>query len=152
LPAPQRWRPSPPTRPEWGDSGTWPEGKSARSGPTINSPRSGTSRREGVFTVADTSVCLTAAGFSLSSGEASLEARVLAFVNAMAGCSLRQVVKGVAGRDSEVSGAVHALLSRGDLVNTGTPKNLALRVAGDSPAAGPGNVLGNAPKSDALPE
>jgi hypothetical protein len=109
-------------------------------------------KARGRFVVADTSVCLTAAGFSLASGGLSLEARVLAFVKATAGCSLRQVVKGVSGRDSDISGAIHALLSRGDLVDVGSAKGLALRVAVDAHAAGLGNALGNAPKADPLPE
>jgi len=109
-------------------------------------------KARGRFEVPDTSVCLTSNGFSLASGGASLEDRALAFVQSNPGCSLRQVVNGVAGRDSDISDTVHALLDRGGLVNTGSSRALALRVADTLPGTPPGNTQGNAASPDPLPE
>jgi len=96
------------------------------------------------FAVPNTSVCLTENGFLLASGEISLEARVLAFVQAQPGCSLRQVTQGVAGRDSDISAAVHALIAGARMVNNGRAGSFALSVAASPPGRVSGNTSGNA--------
>src|ERR1700730_4897145 len=98
----------------------------------------------GRFGVPNTSVCLTENGFALASGEISLEAQVLAFVQAQPGCSLRQVTQGVAGRDSDISAAVHALIGGARIVNNGTAGSFALSVAASPPGTVSGNTVGNA--------
>jgi predicted ATP-dependent serine protease len=100
---------------------------------------------KGRFAVPNTSVCLTENGFAIASGEISLEARVLAFVQAQPGCSMRQVTQGVAGRDADISAAVHALITGASLVNNGTAAGFALSVAASPPATASGSTAGNAP-------
>jgi hypothetical protein len=100
----------------------------------------------GRFEVPNFSVTLTATGFSLASGEMSLEARVLVFVQENSGCSMRDVTKGITGRrDSEISGTVEAMIEAGTLVDRGNGRRRAFHVAESQPAEGSGNAPGNAP-------
>jgi hypothetical protein len=81
------------------------------------------------FSIADTSIELAANGYRLAAGELSLETRVLAFVQAMPGCSSRALVKGVSGRHSDILAMVRSLKERHQLFQDGTGKRHALRIA-----------------------
>jgi hypothetical protein len=87
--------------------------------------------------VPDCNVRLTAGGYVLAAGEdLSLDARVLDFVRVNAGCSLRRLVNGIAGRAKDTQAAVHALLKSHALVNEGGGRGMALRVPGHAPGNG----------------
>jgi hypothetical protein len=70
--------------------------------------------------------------YELVSGELSVEARVVLFVERNAGCSLRQVREGVQGRMKEIGAAIARLMQAGELENRGTGAAYELHLAGES--------------------
>lgn len=104
--------------------------------------------------------------YALSSGEVSLDTRVLLRVEAHPGCSMRQLREGVTGRTQDVTATVHRLIERGVIEDrrssgggmalypaekpTGTAKDPPLPEgadAGQAAARHPGNRSGNRPGS-----
>lgn len=64
--------------------------------------------------------------WSLTSGELSLDARILLYVERHAGASTRDVREGVTGRTYEIGAALDRLLERGALVDRGTGSGRSL--------------------------
>jgi hypothetical protein len=59
-------------------------------------------------------------GFELATGELSVDARVILFVERKLGCTTRGIRDGVEARASEIDAAIRRLSAQGVMVNTGT--------------------------------
>jgi AAA domain len=103
------------------------------------------------FPISDTSIELAENGYRLTAAGLTLERRVLAFVEATPGCSSGALVRAVAGRDSDVLAMVRSLVDRGELVQVGTGKRHALRIADSQPAPTSGQHRGQRLGAAVLP-
>jgi hypothetical protein len=75
--------------------------------------------------------------YGLATGEPSLDARVLQYVEAHPGCSARAVRAGVAGRTADITAAIHRLLGAHAIENRGDETAMSLYTPGTASGTTP---------------
>lgn len=76
-------------------------------------------RARGRWTIGDYAVRLAGAAYELASGEISVDARVLLYVEGHPGCSLRELRRAVTARAADVDAALARLEARGAVLDAG---------------------------------